>query len=170
MEEINKVLESLGLTEKETKVYLAMLMAGEETASRISEIASLNRITAYMILKSLKEKGFCSIYEKNKVQYFKPTKPENVLGLLDEKKEKFNAIIPLLKHQEKQIQEKPEISLFEGKQGIASLMSILLDDAAKKKEVLGYGNVSISEKVIQYQSIYWRKTRLEKKNKNEGGF
>lgn len=165
MEQIDEILESLGLNKKEVKVYFSLLKTGEETASRISEISELNRVTTYMILKSLKEKGFCSIFEKNKVQFFRPAKPKDILGLLEEKKKKFSAILPLLKQQEKQITEKPEVCLFEGKQGIANLMSILLDDATNKKEVLGYGNISISEKVIQYQSLYWRKTRLERKIK-----
>jgi sugar-specific transcriptional regulator TrmB len=138
---------------------------GEETASRISEIANLNRVTTYTLLKSLSEKGFCSVYDKNNVQYFKPAKPESILGLLEEKKKKLNLIIPALKGQEKQLSEKPEIAIFEGKKGMTNLMTLLLDDAENKKEVLGYGNVSIAEKTIAHQSLYWRKTRLEKRIK-----
>jgi len=69
----------------------------------------------------------------------------------------------MLKQQELVSEEKPEVSLFQGKKGMAAIMTILLNDAEKKKEVLGYGNVSLSEKIIQYQSLYWRKTQLEKK-------
>lgn len=165
VEQISDILQDLGLSIKEAEVYLALLRLGEETASRISEIAELNRITTYVILKSLKEKGFCSVYDHNNVQYFKPIKPEQILGLLEEKKSKIRAILPELKKQEKAVSEKPEISLYEGKKGIAACMTLLLKDAEKKKEVFGYGNVSISEQVIQYQSLYWRKTRLSKKIK-----
>ena len=165
VEQIKEILQDLGLSDKEAEVYLALLKLGEETASRISQIADLNRITAYVILKNLQEKGFCSVYNKNNVQYFKPIKPEQIVGLLEEKKSKIKAVLPQLKQQERAISEKPEISLYEGKKGIASCMTTLLNDAEKKKEVFGYGNVSISEQVIQYQSLYWRKTRLTKKIK-----
>jgi sugar-specific transcriptional regulator TrmB len=160
METIEQILKDIGLSEKETKVYLALLGLGEETASRISEIANLNRVTTYTLLKSLKEKGFCSIFDKNKVQYFKPIKPEEILGLIEEKKMKINSIIPLLKEKEKETQEKPEVSLFEGQKGISSMLNIILNDADTKKEAFGYGNLTISEKVIEYASINWRKTRI----------
>jgi len=162
MEETQQILQDLGLSEKEVKVYLSLLQLGEETASRISEVSDLNRITTYTLLKSLKEKGFCSVYDKNKVQYFKPVKPEDILSLIEEKRIKVNSIIPMLKAKERQIEEKPETSLFEGAKGIASMLSIILNDAEKKKEVFGYGNLTISEKVIEYASLNWRKARVEK--------
>jgi len=165
MEQIKDILQDLGLSDKEAEVYLALLKLGEETASRISQIAQLNRITTYVLLKNLQEKGFCSVYDKNRVRYFKSIKPEQIIGLLEEKKHKVKAILPQLKQQEKAVEDKPEISLYEGKKGVASCMTALLNDAEKKKEVFGYGNVSISEQVIQYQSLYWRKTRLNKKIK-----
>jgi sugar-specific transcriptional regulator TrmB len=165
MAEVKEILEEIGLTSKESQIYLSLLKLGEETASRISEVAQLNRVTCYSILKSMVEKGFCTLYEKNNIQYFKPIKPEQILGLLEEKKKKINEIIPILKEQETIIEEKPELMIFEGKKGMVSMFTLLLDDAEKKKEVFGYGNVSIAEKVIQHQSTFWRKTRLEKKIK-----
>ncbi len=163
MVEIEEILRETGLSEKEVKVYLALLNLGEQTASRISQIADLNRITTYVILKSLKEKGFCSIYDKNKVQYFKPISPEQILGLLDERKNKIKTILPLLKKEEKKISEKPEISMYEGKKGITSMLNLLLNDAENKKEVVAYGNLTIGEELLKYQSLHWRKTRLSKK-------
>ena len=165
VEDAGEILVDLGLSKKESVLYLALLKLGEETASRVSEIADLNRVTTYSLLKSLQEKGFCSVFDKNKIQYFKPIKPEQILGLLEEKKKRINAILPFLKEQEKTIEEKPEVMIFQGKKGIAAMFDLLLSDAAEKKEVFGYGNVSIAEKVIQYQSTFWRKTRLEKKIK-----
>jgi sugar-specific transcriptional regulator TrmB len=165
MEDIKDILEDIGLSEKETAVYRALLKLREATASRISEIAELNRVTTYTILKGLQEKGFCSVFDRNKVQYFKPTKPEGIIGLLEEKKNKIKLIIPMLKEEERGIEEKPEVGLFEGKKGIGILLDNILKDAENDKEVLAYGNVSISEKLIEYQSLHWRKTRIAKKIK-----
>ncbi len=164
-QEIISILEDIGLSEKEVAVYLALLQLGEETASRISEIAKLNRITTYTLLKSLQEKGFCSVFEKNKVQYFKPLKPEHIMGLLEEKKDKIKTIVPLLKQKEKTVSEKPEVMLFEGKKGILSALNIIINDSKKNKEVLGYGNFTIADRLIEYESIYWRKTRIINKIK-----
>jgi len=166
MPEVTSTLEDLGLSEKEVSVYLALLQLGEETASRVSEIANLNRVTTYALLKSLQEKGFCSILNKNNVQYFKPTKPEHILGLLEEKKNKVKVILPLLKEKERIVSEKPEVGLFEGKKGIVALFDIILKNAEKTKNIFAYGNFTITEKIIEYESLHWRKTRIAKKIKN----
>jgi len=161
-EDIKEVLEEIGLSEKEIGVYLALLKLGEATASRVSEIADLNRVTSYVLLKSLGEKGFCSVYTKNNIQYFKPIKPEQIIGLLDSKKEKVKNIMPLLKEQEGAVSEKPEVSMFEGKKGIAAMLELMLKAGEKSKLVFAYGNLTIAEKIIEYESLYWRKTRLSK--------
>lgn len=162
MEDVEKVLKEVGLGEKEIGVYLALLKLGEESASRVSEVADLNRITAYTVLKSLQEKGFCSVFTKNKVQYFKPIKPEQIIGLIEEKKDKVRAILPLLKEQEGAVSEKPEIGLYEGKKGIAAMLELMLKESEKTREVFAYGNLTIAEKIIEYESLHWRKTRLSK--------
>ncbi len=158
--DIVKVLEEIGLSGKEAEVYMALLKLGEASASRISEIAQLNRITTYVLLKSLGEKGFCSVYVRNNIQYFKPTKPEGIIGLLEERKDKIKSIMPLLKEEEKLIEGKPEVSMFEGKRGISSMLDTLLRDAESERIVRVYGNYSIAEKVVEYQSLSWRKRRV----------
>ncbi|MEM4271756.1 MAG: helix-turn-helix domain-containing protein [Candidatus Pacearchaeota archaeon] len=162
MDDIKEIFEEVGLSKKETEVYLALLKLGEETASRVSEVANLNRVTTYTLLKSLQEKGFCSVVVKNNIQFFRPIKPEQIVGLLEEKKNKIKAILPALKEAERAISEKPEVSLYEGKKGIAAMLELMLKESEKTKEVLAYGNLTIAEKVIEYETLYWRKTRLSK--------
>src|SRR3989338_7146646 len=112
MPELKSILQEIGLNNKEAEVYLAMLKSGEETASRISQIAELNRITTYTILKSLGEKGFCSSYDKNNVQYFKPTKPEQILGLLEEKKKKLKLFFLCLNSKNWFLKKNPKSAYF----------------------------------------------------------
>lgn len=163
MDEASSVLGEVGLSEKEIKVYLALLQLKEETASKISEIAHLNRITTYTLLKSLAEKGFCSVFEKNSVKYFKVLRPELIPDLLEEKKEKIRKIIPKLKEREAKIPEKSEISVFEGARGVVSVMNILLQDAKNKKELFGYGNIAVTEELIENEVLYFRKIRMANK-------
>ncbi len=164
-EEINLILQDLGLSNKEVSVYLSLLQLGEETASRVSEIANLNRVTTYTVLKSLEEKGFCSVYIKNKVQYFKPIKPEQIISLIEERKNKVRTIIPKLKGKQKIIKEKPEVSLYEGKKGLTALLNLIIKDAKAEKLVLAYGNFTKAEKLVKYQSLHWRKSRIKNKIK-----
>lgn len=161
-ENIKEVLEEIGLSEKEVDVYLALLKLGEASASRVSEIANLNRVTSYVLLKSLSEKGFCSIYTKNNIQHFKPIKPEQIIGLLEGKKDKIKVIMPLLKEQEGAVSEKPEVSMFEGRKGVVTMLELMLKQAGNNKLVLAYGNLTIAEKIMEYEVLHWRKKRLSK--------
>lgn len=162
---VEEVLQESGLSEKEALVYLALLKTGEEMASRVSEVSEMNRVTTYSLLKSLQEKGFCSVCERNKIHHFKPTSPKNIIKLLDGKREKFESIISELGKYEQIVSDKPEISLFEGKKGISIMLDRILNDSEKSKEVLGYGNVTMTERMIEYESLQWRKDRINKKIK-----
>ncbi len=48
-----EALRSLGLTDKEIKVYLASLQLGVSLVQKIASTAGLNRTSAYDLLKSL---------------------------------------------------------------------------------------------------------------------
>ena len=56
--------------------------------------------------------------------------------------------------------------MFEGKKGIVALFDIILKNAEKTKNIFAYGNFTITEKIIEYESLHWRKTRIAKKIKN----
>jgi len=55
--EINKQLESLGLTTTESKIYTALLRAGESTAVQLSKEIEIHRRTIYDNLNILLKKG-----------------------------------------------------------------------------------------------------------------
>ncbi len=52
-----ETLESLGLSEAEARVYLALLETGSTLAGPIIKKTGLHRGTTYQILQRLKEKG-----------------------------------------------------------------------------------------------------------------
>lgn len=159
-EETNELLEELGLSKKEIIVYLTLLKLGEATASRVSEAADLNRITTYMILKSLKEKSFSSIYIKGNVQYFKPRKPEQILTLLDEKKERLKILLPLLKSQEKIITSPTEASILEGKTATSIMFDAIIEEAKKTKYAILYGNYTAAQRAGRHYASRFRRVRL----------
>ncbi|MBP7708136.1 hypothetical protein KA107_00490 [Candidatus Pacearchaeota archaeon] len=84
---IYNLLREIGLTEYETKIYLALLEIGESTSGIIMNRANVNSGRIYQILDSLKEKGLISEVTKNKVKYFSPTDPKKLIAYLEEKEE-----------------------------------------------------------------------------------
>lgn len=51
-------LKNLGLTEKETVVYLEVLKAGRTSPMQVSRLTKINRTTVYSVAKELVKKGF----------------------------------------------------------------------------------------------------------------
>lgn len=73
-----KILQNIGLTEKEAKVYLACLELGPQPVSEIAKKARINRVTAYDILEKLLKKGLVNFVTKEKIKFFNATDPRIV--------------------------------------------------------------------------------------------
>ena len=61
-----KVLEELGLTSGEVKVYLALLELGPSSAGEIIEKSRLQNSVIHFCLNRLKEKGLVSYIKKGR--------------------------------------------------------------------------------------------------------
>src|SRR3989344_3663074 len=132
-------LKEFGLTDNEVKVYLACLKLGTALVQGIAKKANTYRTYTYEILKSLIEKGLVSYVIKNGKQYFEVAEPEKLLNILKEKETKINKILPDLKNIYKTSIEKPKVELYEGKEGLKTI----LDDIIRTKgEVLVYGSTA----------------------------
>ena len=77
--DIQKLLENLGLEQKEAKVYLELLKLGEATATKIGEKTNLDRTLMYQIANKLIEKGLVSYIIKNNVKYFSAANPKKLM-------------------------------------------------------------------------------------------
>ena len=70
MSKIDQILGKYGLSDKEVKVYLALLELGPSPVRKVAGKAGVNRGTTYDILKSLRDQGLAGYYHKDKHQYF----------------------------------------------------------------------------------------------------
>lgn len=127
----SQILKELGLSDKESLVYLTLLSIGQSSVNNIAKKSNLNRVTCYDVLKYLKEKGLASHVIKSGVRYFEAAEPSVLLGILQEKEEKLKTILPELEALKHTLKEKPSIELFEG---IAGLKTVLEDILKDKKE------------------------------------
>ena len=100
MQEIS-ILEELGLTEKEAKLYLALLELGQATSSDLIKKLDYYSKTVYELLEKLMKKGLVSYVIKSNIKYFGAVNPEKFLDILKEeendkeiKENKFIEILP----------------------------------------------------------------------------
>lgn len=118
MEHLLKPLKNLGLSEKEAKIYLALLQLGPSTPYQIANKAEIKRPTAYVIAEELVEKGLIvHVPGEDKKRYIART-PDVFLEEQGEKLRAARAILPELRSFQKGTVEKPSIMYYEGAEGV----------------------------------------------------
>lgn len=137
-EEAKKVLRELGLTQYETRAYLALLDKGALTASQISEFAEVPYSKIYEVLASLEKKGWIKAEHGRPSRYY-PKAPSEALEAaklrLEEMTRSWEQIIlgelqPL--YEKRGIREKPDIWILRGEFSILAKLREILDKASKE--------------------------------------
>ena len=72
-------LKQAGLTENESKVYLALVDHGPNLAGQISRKTGLHRRTVYDVTEMLIKKGLIGYILKNNRRYFEASNPNRIL-------------------------------------------------------------------------------------------
>ena len=108
-----EALENFGLTNRETKVYLALLETGAVTAHEIAIKTKILRQSVYDILSSLIEKGLVSYFIKSGKKYFEAANPSKFKSILKEKKEVIDKVLPRLESLKEFTKLKPKVEFYE---------------------------------------------------------
>jgi len=158
--EIEKVLEKVGFSPNEIKVYLTLNDHGSTKAGRISKLAKIDRSSCYNALKSLTEKGLVSYVFIGKIKWFQATGPKRLLDYLREQEEDVKSIIPELDSRHKAVRIEGQVRLFKGIKGIKT---IFLDIAKTGKDNFAFGSEGqFSERIPEFALQF---DRLKKENK-----
>ncbi|MCK4589918.1 MAG: BlaI/MecI/CopY family transcriptional regulator [Nanoarchaeota archaeon] len=143
------VLEELGFTNAEIKVYLALLELGSSTAGPVIEKTGLQNSVVHMTLHKLVEKGFVSFVKKGKVRHYQAADPRNIIRFIEEKRERYEKLLPeLLVRQKKQ--EKQEAEIFEGFKGFKTMQYEAVRDAKPGDEYLFFSFKTKNPKDFAY--------------------
>lgn len=161
---IDELLQDIGLSENEAKLYIALLRSGQQTITFLSEKAGINRGLGYVLLHALLEKGLVTKASKGKVITFSPLDPKQLLSYLEHKKEdigqkqeRVQAMLGQLSAITNPLSAKPKIRFFDGKEGAKTVLESIL--TAKNKKLQAY--LSVAETVqlvgIDYFSRFLKK-------------
>ena len=138
------ILRKAGLSQREIALYRTLLLEGELMASELAKKTGLIRTNVYDILNSLIKKGVVAYVVRNNLKYFSAAEPEKLLDYvenekreLDEVKGQLTAILPQL-HPLHLKQERPIIEVYEGKEGLKTILEISVRESLRtKKEIIG---------------------------------
>lgn len=130
-----QIFQEIGLTNAETKIYLALLKTGLTTAGPLLMETRLQNSTLHKTLHSLVSKGFASFNIKGKTRHYQASDPEIILKFIKEKENKFESMLPELKQLQKPI-EKQEAEIFDGFKGFKNMLYELIKYKKKGDEFL----------------------------------
>lgn len=117
-------LKKLGFSDKEARVYLALLELGQSSVQDIAKKAAVNRATTYVILDTLMKRGAASTVEEGKKTRYAAEDPHSLLRFFRvqeteilEKEEEFKKALPELDALFNLSGNRPRVRYFEGKEG-----------------------------------------------------
>jgi sugar-specific transcriptional regulator TrmB len=84
LEELEKVLERLELTEYERKIYTTLLSSGPLSASEVGDISGITKFNIYPSLKRLVTKGFVNEQPTGRTSKYLAVPPQEVITILEE--------------------------------------------------------------------------------------
>jgi len=113
-EELNKLLQQTGFTEKEAAIYIALSEFGSATVTEIANRAKLKRSIVYLILEGLIKRGYVSPMPDSKINRYIAVDPTKIFNDLKDTLANFKDALPAFLAIFNQPLWKPKINYFEG--------------------------------------------------------
>ncbi len=134
-----KLLENLGLTKNEAKIYLVLVRIGSASVNEIAKKVDVHRVNIYDVLESLQKKGLISSIIKTNKRYFEAASPELLKKKLEEKEKEIQETKNLLPNliNSYNSSKKQEIHIFKGVLGLKTVLKDILN--IKPDEILDFG-------------------------------
>lgn len=140
-ERIKKFLQNIGLSEKESSVYLALLSVDTYSVLELSKATKINRTTLYPVLDELINKKLVIEIKQDKKVRFQAESPErietyiqNQKNQLEEQEKVLEDIIPQMRGFVRNVGEKPVVKFFEGREGILESLNTYYESGDNEKE------------------------------------
>lgn len=140
-----EILTSLGLNEKEARVYLATLTLGVSSVQKIAEKAGIKRPTAYIHILELLHEGFIQKVPSGKKEYYAACDPEILRERFTKNYQLFQSGIPELKKLYSGHEGKLKVRVLEGEKALEEVY----DQICKANQISFIADLKSFEKKFQ---------------------
>jgi HTH-type transcriptional regulator, sugar sensing transcriptional regulator len=117
-ENLINLLKKTGFSEKEARIYLAVLELGKGDVTEIAKKAELKRSIAYVIIDELIEKGYASKLPNRKINTYQAIDPGVILNSIKTTTKHFSEMLPYLRSLNAKEGRLPKIHFIDNKEGI----------------------------------------------------
>lgn len=173
---LEKYLQSIGLSDKESVVYLSLVQVDNASVLDLSKKTKLKRPTVYVVLESLAKKGLVSETTVGKKTHYQAEPPERLETfverqklVLDENSKRLKDIIPEIKSIQRESGERPVVKYFEGREGIIGSSEELLGDKSdtSREMYMIYPKDTLEDLFPESERSKLRNIRLDKNIKSK---
>ncbi len=127
------ILQDLGLTLNEAKIYQALVSAGELNINSLSVQANIHRRNIYDSLDRLIEKGLVLQILNKGDNYYQAVQPDSLLNLVKEKEDKLKQILPELQKIYATQPYKQQVIIYRGLGGLIKYWQNVLESTQQIK-------------------------------------
>ncbi len=152
-----QILEEIGLTKSEIRVYLALSEIGSSSTGKIIEKSRAASSKIYEVLDKLQQKGLVTVVIQSGVKYFEAAPPSRILDYVREREEQFSQqkeqlqkIIPDLELSQKLSKHQSEAAIFKGIKGVKTAYDDILRTLKKGDEYRVMGATTPSEPFFSF--------------------
>lgn len=146
------LLEKLGLSQKEARLYLISLETGPATISKLAHKSGVKRGTIYEFLDEMIEKGLLEVIISGKRRLYRGLEPQKLKKIIDRQRDILDNLVPDLSLLMLNNPQKPRIKFYEGKEGLLLAYNEILD-LPDGSEVLGYATFEGIYKIFSEKAI-----------------
>lgn len=121
---LNELLQTLGLSDKQAKVYLACLKHEENSVLGLANLSGLKRSTCYTVLAELERKKLVQCFNFHSKKRYRAAEPSELLFHVEHQKQLLEQYLPLLKAIG--FKKMPAFDLFTEHEGLLFLQKIMI--------------------------------------------
>ncbi|OGE75434.1 MAG: hypothetical protein A3C85_02965 [Candidatus Doudnabacteria bacterium RIFCSPHIGHO2_02_FULL_48_21] len=132
------VLQQLGYSEHEAKLYLASLKMGESNIADLAKQMQWPRSTVNELLEHMHAKGLMHYYVKHNRRYWLAVNPDKLMINLEERRAALRTIMPNLQAMRSDNGGKPNVQLYTGVEDLKHIMDDIIDTKHHVSALLCY--------------------------------
>jgi hypothetical protein len=138
-------------------VYIALLELGPSKAGTLIKFTAIQNSVMHLTLGKLSAQGFVSYIRRGKIKIFQAAEPQSLLRLVDERRQRLQAVLPQLEALRNKAQM-PEAEIYEGMHGLRNMCFKLIENTKKGDNFLFFGfscsNSQWEQQVYQFYREY----------------
>jgi HTH-type transcriptional regulator, sugar sensing transcriptional regulator len=159
------ILEKIGLTNAESRVYLTLLRTGKSTIGTIIKEARVSNSKIYDILDRLNKKGLIGVVIENNKRTFEAKNPSRLKELIELRKKEIvevEDILPELNRLRTFAEPLQEAEILQGLSGIKTFTEMILEKLNKGDTFYIMGAPKESNDILAPYLKEWHQRRVKK--------